>query len=169
MDINNQSLFFLFGSFFTRRWRLIGYLYAFFKGKRIYFCSFRNFKVFSSNFNIIINEIDKIKLLDFGTAHLVDPADAITQDGEFIGTFAYASPEQFRSSEIDHRADLYTLGVLLYRLATGRRPFKSEVPAELARMHTRQAPVPPNKHVPSIPDELNELILFLMQKELTLL
>lgn len=115
--------------------------------------------------NVMVLPDGRIKLLDFGTAHLLDPVEAITTEGEFIGTFAYASPEQFRGVPIDHRADLYTLGVLLYRLATGRRPFASNTPVELAKMHLRTPPVAPTVHVPSLPKSLNDLILQLMSKK----
>jgi tetratricopeptide (TPR) repeat protein len=114
--------------------------------------------------NVMVMPDGRVKLLDFGTAHLKDPVEPITKDGEFIGTFAYASPEQFRGVEVDHRADLYSLGVLLYRLSTGRRPFKGSDPATLARMHTRETPVHPMEHVPSLPDGLGDLIMQLLEK-----
>jgi serine/threonine-protein kinase len=73
--------------------------------------------------NVLVLPDERVKLIDFGAAHLQDATESITLDGEFIGTFAYASPEQLRGKVVDHKSDLYSLGVLLYRLATARRPF----------------------------------------------
>ncbi len=113
--------------------------------------------------NVIVLPDDRVKLLDFGAAHLAD-GERITQDGEFVGTFAYASPEQVLAGRIDHRTDLYSLGVLLFRLATGRRPFTARDQEQLIRQHLYEPPPDPRDHVPSIPAELAELVLKLLAK-----
>ncbi|MEO0602771.1 MAG: protein kinase, partial [Myxococcota bacterium] len=113
--------------------------------------------------NVIVLPDDRVKLLDFGAAHLVD-GERITQDGEFVGTFAYASPEQVLAGRIDHRTDLYSLGVLLFRLATGRRPFSSRDQESLIRQHLYEPPPDPREFVPSLPVELSQLVLKLLAK-----
>lgn len=114
--------------------------------------------------NVVVLPDGRVKLLDFGTAHVVDALEPITREGEFVGTFAYASPEQLRGQQPDHRSDLYSLGVLLYRMTTGRRPFDSPSPKKLAELHIKEPPRPPRSLVPNLPRDLNELILELLAK-----
>jgi hypothetical protein len=114
--------------------------------------------------NVLVLPDGRVKLLDFGTAKVSDAVEDITREGEFIGTFAYASPEQLLNRPVDGRSDLYSLGVLLYRLATGRRPFEADDVAELARMHVRVPPPRPSTLTPDIPGPLEELILALLEK-----
>ena len=114
--------------------------------------------------NVMVLPDDRVKLLDLGAAHLVD-GQRITQEGEFVGTFAYASPEQIMAQRIDCRSDLYSLGVLLFRLATGRRPFHSRDTEELVRAHLMQPPPDPRTLVASLPAELSKVILALLAKD----
>ena len=114
--------------------------------------------------NVLVTTDGRVKLLDFGTARPLDPAETITENGEFVGTFAYASPEQLRGEPVDARADLYALGVLAYRLLTGRRPFEGDNPAALARLHLDAPPRPPSELVPGLPAELEALVLALLHK-----
>ncbi len=113
--------------------------------------------------NVLVLPDDRIKVLDLGAAHLID-GQRITQEGEFVGTFAYASPEQIMGKAIDHRSDLYSLGVLLFRLATGRRPFNSRDSEQLVRAHLREAPPDPRGLVSDLPEELCRVILSLLAK-----
>jgi tetratricopeptide (TPR) repeat protein len=114
--------------------------------------------------NVLMLPDGRVKLLDFGTAHIRDGLRQLTKPGEFIGTLAYASPEQFRGKAIDHRVDLYALGVLLYRMVTGHRPFAANDPASLARLIARSKPRPPSEVIPDLPPGLEELILQLLAK-----
>lgn len=114
--------------------------------------------------NVLVLPDGRVKLIDFGTARVSDPVEDITRDGEFIGTFAYASPEQLLNRPVDGRSDLYSLGVLLYRLATGKRPFESEDLGELARQHVKVPPPPPTTFAPDLPDSLERVILQLLAK-----
>lgn len=114
--------------------------------------------------NVLISPSGNVKLLDFGTARLTDAYDPITQLGEFVGTFAYASPEQLTGGAVDSRSDLYSLGVLLFRMLCGRRPFEADNPHELARLHLDQAPPDPRVLVPAIPRELAAVVLKLLAK-----
>ncbi len=115
--------------------------------------------------NVIVLPDGRVKLLDFGTAHLENPVEAITQEGEFVGTFAYASPEQLLGGEVNYQSDLYSFGVLLYRLATGRRPFASDKPHELARMHLKVTPKLPRELVPNLPEWLEQIVMWLLEKK----
>jgi len=115
--------------------------------------------------NVLVLPDGRVKLLDFGTARVSNALKEITKSGEFIGTFAYASPEQLTGEEVDHRSDLYSLGVLLYRLATGKRPFVAKELHELARMHVKQKPAPPRNLVSTIPEGLQDIILALLEKK----
>ncbi len=114
--------------------------------------------------NVLILPDGRVKLLDFGAARLIDTVDPITKDGEFVGTFAYAAPEQLAGAQVDARADLYALGVLLYRMCTGARPYETNDPVELARLHAKNKPVPPRTKVPELPWQLEKLILQLMER-----
>lgn len=113
--------------------------------------------------NCLVLPDGRVKLIDFGSVKILD-GEALTREGDFVGTFAYASPEQLVAAPVDGRSDLYSLGVLLYRLATGRRPFEHDDPTTLARMHLRQAPTPPARLCPTLPEALDQLILQLLSK-----
>ncbi len=115
--------------------------------------------------NVQVLRDGRVKLLDFGTAHLVDPLERITQEGDFVGTFSYAAPEQIVGGVIDHRTDLYALGILLYRLLTGRRPFHASDPHKVAHMHLHTVAQAPRKLVPEIPVALEKLVMRLLEKK----
>ena len=115
--------------------------------------------------NILVLPDGRAKLLDFGTARYLSGDEAVTRQGEFVGTFAYASPEQITGGHVDGRSDLYSLGVLLYRLLTGKRPFEADSPHALARMHVERLPPPPSKLVSAIPPALDELTMRLLEKD----
>jgi len=115
--------------------------------------------------NVLVRPDGAVKLLDFGTARRLDPADAITRHGEFVGTYAYAAPEQLAGRPVDHRADLYSLGVLLYRLLAGRRPFEGATPQELARQHLEVEPPPLDEKVAGLPAAVAALVGHLLAKD----
>ncbi len=101
-----------------------------------------------------------VKVLDFGIAKVLDaksdvvlPTEAptsvrsvLTRVGALVGTPAYCSPEQGRAEPVDHRADLYSLGVVLYELVCGRPPFEGQTPLHLVAKHVHETPAPPSSH-----------------------
>ena len=115
--------------------------------------------------NILVLSGGGSKLLDFGTARIAEHEETITRHGEFVGTFAYASPEQITAGKVTPASDVYSLGVLLYRLCTGRRPFKASSSHELARLHVERRPVRARRLVPELPEDLDELILRMLEKD----
>jgi len=114
--------------------------------------------------NVMVLPDGRVKLLDFGTARLRSAAEEITRKGEFVGTFAYASPEQLQGNEVDARADIYSLGVLFYRLLTGKRPFEADSPHALALMHIEQEPRSPAELAKGLPQPLVDLVLQMLAK-----
>ncbi len=117
---------------------------------------------------------DRVKVLDFGIAKLVEqkprprePGDSeppVTQFGVVVGTPAYMSPEQCRGQPLDGRSDIYTCGILLYQLVTGRVPFHSDSPFEIAGKQAFEPPPPPRTHRPELSQELEDLILRTLAK-----
>ncbi|HEY7956687.1 MAG TPA: protein kinase [Polyangia bacterium] len=110
---------------------------------------------------------DLVKVLDFGIAKLVHAADqsVLTREGVIFGTPHYIAPEQATGGEIDHRADLYSLGVILFRLATGRLPFEGSQGMQVVLKHLRDAPPRPRALEPELPGALEELILACLAKD----
>ncbi len=107
---------------------------------------------------------DAVKLLDFGIAKLERDETVLTRQGAICGTPYYLAPEQAAGEPIDHRADLYSVGVLLYRMVTGRVPFGGSVlAAMLAHLHER--PLPPAEVDGQVSPALSDLILRCMEKD----
>jgi eukaryotic-like serine/threonine-protein kinase len=107
----------------------------------------------------------RVKILDFGLARPVDAAGEVTKSGAIIGTPSFMAPEQAAGEKVDHRADLFSLGAVLYRLATGRNPFAGEnVMAILMNLASRE-PAPLRSANPDIPDAVAELIHRLLAKD----
>jgi serine/threonine-protein kinase len=89
----------------------------------------------------------------------------MTETGSIVGTAHYLSPEQAKGGEVDPRSDLYSLGVVLYELLTGKTPFEGDTPVEIAMKHLSAAPKPPSKLRPDIPPELDMVILRALAKD----
>jgi len=115
--------------------------------------------------NIIITPEGDVKLTGFGLAKTQsDPA--LTQAGKMLGSLHYISPEQVKGlPTIDARTDIYAVGVILYELATGKKPFPGESQFEVMFAHVNADPAPPDQVDPEVPAELSEVILKSMAKE----
>jgi hypothetical protein len=81
--------------------------------------------------NVMVDEDRQVRLMDFGLAKFLADDSSVTANGRLVGTFRYMSPEQIQSETLDARADLYSLGVILYELLAGRPPFDAKAPVEL--------------------------------------
>ncbi len=106
---------------------------------------------------------DRVKILDFGIAKLLDQP-ALTASDKIFGTPGYIAPEYASGAPIDARADLYSLGVVLYEMVTGRLPFEAEYPADLLLKHMLDPPIPPRSVRPELPQPVEDLILRLLVK-----
>lgn len=111
----------------------------------------------------------QVKVLDFGIAKLQRGTLGQvhkTRTGALLGTPLYMSPEQcVGGKNIDQHTDIYSLGVILYEMVTGKRPFDSEGVYELIHMHVNQPPTPPSQHRPDLPPELETIILRALAKD----
>ncbi|MDP2343407.1 MAG: serine/threonine-protein kinase [Deltaproteobacteria bacterium] len=112
---------------------------------------------------------DFVKVLDFGIAKIQDPQEnagqALTQMGMVCGTPEYMSPEQARGLALDPRSDIYSLGIILYQLATGELPFTADTPIGIVTKHILEKPIPPRQKRPQIPEEMERIILKALEKE----
>ena len=116
--------------------------------------------------NIIYSPEGSIRVTDFGIARIEDPGGhQMTQVGEILGTPLYMSPEQVMGQTLDGRSDMYSLGVILYQLTTGRRPFQETTLAAIFRAITQDTPPPPHTLDPAVPESLSDLIMKLLDKE----
>lgn len=114
--------------------------------------------------NILITENGDVKVTDFGIAKSTD-STTITNTTSIIGSAHYLSPEQAKGTYIDCRADIYSFGVVLYEMVTGKLPFEGDSPVTVALKHLQEEPIAPKSINSAIPDSLNKLILKAMEKE----
>jgi len=114
--------------------------------------------------NIMIDKGGNAKIMDFGIARSVREK-GITGAGIMIGTPEYMSPEQTEAKDVDQRSDIYSLGIILYEMATGRVPFEGETALSIAIKHQTEIPKNPMSLNPHIPDDLNRLILKCLEKD----
>lgn len=115
--------------------------------------------------NVLLTATGQSKVTDFGIARaLSSPDDDLTQAGSVMGTATYFSPEQAQGLAVDPRSDLYSLGVVLYEMVTGRTPFSGDTPLAIAYRHVQDQPAPPSTIVPDIPLGLEAIIMKLLQK-----
>jgi adenylate cyclase len=124
--------------------------------------------------NIMVDAEGRVKVLDFGLAKSPPPlasedlSDRTTRTfagTALSGTLAYMSPEQLQAEPSDPRTDVFSLGVVLYEMATGRRPFEAKSSAELITAILRDTPIPPTRLRPGLPGEMDRLIARCLEKE----
>ncbi|MDO5125600.1 MAG: Stk1 family PASTA domain-containing Ser/Thr kinase [Ruminococcus sp.] len=114
--------------------------------------------------NIMLFSDGTIKVMDFGIARFAR-IDGKTLSDKTIGSVHYISPEQARGDMTDERSDIYSVGIMLYEMLTGRKPFDGENPVSIALKHMEENAALPRDIMPSIPDALEEIVLHAMEKE----
>ncbi|MDX1643583.1 MAG: protein kinase [Thermoanaerobaculia bacterium] len=125
--------------------------------------------------NVMLTAEGRVKVLDFGLAKLAQGADdgeetqirtqTLTQEGTILGTVPYMSPEQVQALPTDHRTDIFSLGVMLYEMATGRRPFSGDTQAALISSILKDVPQPANEVKAELPNHLGRVIRRCLEKD----
>jgi serine/threonine protein kinase len=116
--------------------------------------------------NILVTYAGTAKVVDFGIAKATHRTSGLTQDGELKGKLAYMAPEQLRGKPVDRRADLFSLGIVLYLLTTGRHPFKGDHPGETLQNICSEVPiVAPTSLLEDYPAELEAVVLKAIQRD----
>ena len=115
--------------------------------------------------NIFVDDRDRVTLTDFGIAKAAAEAERLTQTGMSIGTPEYMSPEQARGEEVDHRSDVYALGIVVYQMLTGRVPFQATTPLAVLYKQSHE-PLPPLSSVrPGLPLALDRVMAQALAKD----
>ena len=114
--------------------------------------------------NILVTEDGTVKVTDFGIAKAASSV-TITNTSTVMGSAHYFSPEQAKASFVDCRTDIYSFGIVLYEMVTGRVPYDAESPVSVALKHIREKVVPPKEINNKVPENLNKLILKAIEKE----
>ena len=115
--------------------------------------------------NVLITDDGLVKVTDFGIARAINTEESLTQTGAVMGTATYFSPEQAEGMGVDSRSDIYSLGVVLFEMVTGRPPFLGDTPVAVASKHVRDHPPAPREINPSVPPTFEAIILKAMAKD----
>ncbi|MDQ5973292.1 MAG: eukaryotic-like serine/threonine-protein kinase [Actinomycetota bacterium] len=115
--------------------------------------------------NVMLTRTGDVKVMDFGIARAInDVGSTMTATSAVMGTAQYLSPEQARGEVVDARSDLYSTGVLLYELLTGRPPFRGDSPVSIAYQHVSEMPLPPSQVDPGVTPEVDAVVLHALAK-----
>jgi uncharacterized RDD family membrane protein YckC len=115
--------------------------------------------------NLMLDPDSRIKILDFGLVKSMRGDAELTRDGAIIGSPLYMAPEQGRAEDVDHRADIYSLGCALYHMLTGRPPFQAPSPVGIITMHVTDRPTPVRQLAPEVPEALGRVVERMMAKQ----
>jgi serine/threonine protein kinase len=116
--------------------------------------------------NVMVTDAGQVKVMDFGIARAVsDSSSTVADTTAILGTAAYFSPEQAKGEAVDGRADLYSTGVVLFELLTGRAPFRGESPVAVAYQHVSETPDPPSELNPTVSRALDAVVLRALAKD----
>jgi serine/threonine-protein kinase len=113
--------------------------------------------------NVLVDDEDRVKVTDFGIARA--GASDMTETGSIMGTAQYLSPEQAQGHAVGPTSDLYAVGVILFELLTGHVPFEADSPVSIALKHVAEAPPAPSAFDPSVPPELEGIVLWALEKD----
>src|SRR5205814_3957706 len=113
--------------------------------------------------NRVVGNHRRLKVTDFAIAR--SGASQMTEAGSIAATAQYLSPEQARGAPVDPRSDLYSLGILLFEMLTGKVPFTGDTPVEIAMKHLSQVPEPPSKLRSEIPHDLDAIVMRALAKD----
>lgn len=114
--------------------------------------------------NVLVDHWGQVKVTDFGIARAASVA-RLTETGSLVGTVQYVSPEQASGGAVDAASDLYSLGVVMFEMATGQLPFTADNPVAIALRHLRDEPPAPRSLNPTVPEDLERVILRALQKD----
>jgi HAMP domain-containing protein/predicted Ser/Thr protein kinase len=114
--------------------------------------------------NVLIDAKGEVKLMDFGIARMAETPEGVTQAGLIVGTPHYMSPEQVQGKQLDARSDVYSMGVLIYEMLVGHRPFESSSLTGILTAHITEKPKPPIELMPELPREINAIVLRCLEK-----
>ena len=114
--------------------------------------------------NVIITNTGRVKVTDFGIARAMNSTNTVMYTNSIMGSAHYLSPEQASGKSVDGNTDIYSLGVVLYEMLTGKVPFEGDTPIAVALKHVREKVIPPTRYNPSIPPLLESVVLKALAK-----
>jgi eukaryotic-like serine/threonine-protein kinase len=115
--------------------------------------------------NVLIDAKGEVKLMDFGIARMAEAKEAMTQAGLIVGTPHYMSPEQVQGKQLDPRSDVYSMGVLMYEMLTGKRPFESSSLTGVLTAHITEMPKPLSEVRPELGERINAIVMRCLAKD----
>jgi HAMP domain-containing protein/predicted Ser/Thr protein kinase len=115
--------------------------------------------------NVLVDAKGEAKLMDFGIARMAEAREGVTQQGLIVGTPHYMSPEQVQGKQLDARSDVYSLGIMIYEMLVGRRPFESSSLTGVLTAHITEAPKPPVTFRPDLSPTINAIVMRCLAKD----